>query len=59
MLADVLTKPLHGSLFKQPQAVLLGHAHISTLKESPSATFQEEYKCLYVGRKDFGQTING
>ena len=31
MLADFLTKPLQGNLFRKFRSVLLGHAHISTL----------------------------
>jgi len=32
MLADFFTKPLQGALFRKSKAVLLGHAHISTLQ---------------------------
>ena len=35
MLADFFTKPLNGALFKKFKAVIMGHAHISTLL-SPS-----------------------
>ena len=32
MLADFLTKPLQGSLFRKFRDVILGYVHISTLK---------------------------
>jgi len=54
MLADFFTKPLRGSLFRRLKAVLIGHAHISTLLETSSATVQER-----VGSEDFGQSIIG
>jgi len=41
MPADFFTKPLQGSLFRRLKAVLFGHAHISTLKQSPPVTGQE------------------
>ena len=34
MLADFLTKPLQGALFRKFRAVLLGHSHIRTLTSS-------------------------
>ena len=34
MLADFFTKPLNGALFKKFKAVIMGHAHISTLLPS-------------------------
>jgi len=33
MLADFFTKPTQGSLFKKFRDVVLGYAHINTLKE--------------------------
>jgi hypothetical protein len=42
MLADFLTKPLQGSLFRKFRAVLLGHAHVSTLHSPVPATPPEE-----------------
>ena len=41
MLADFLTKPLQGSLFRKFRAVLLGHAHINTLKHDTAAPTEE------------------
>jgi hypothetical protein len=41
MLADFFTKPLQGALFRKFKAVILGHAHISTLKKSPTAPPEE------------------
>ena len=52
MLADFFTKPIQGSLFRRLKAVLMGHAHMSTLMETSSVTVQER-----VEEKDFGQTI--
>ena len=54
MLADFFTKPLQGSLFRRLKAVLMGHAHISTLLNIPSASVQER-----VGSEDFGESLNG
>ena len=34
MLADFFTKPLNGALFQRFKAVIMGHAHISTLLSS-------------------------
>lgn len=42
MLADFLTKPLQGSLFRKFRAVLLGHAHIRTLSAQPRPDQHEE-----------------
>jgi len=36
MLADFLTKPLQGNLYRRFRDVLLGHAHVSTLATAPS-----------------------
>ena len=41
MLADFFTKPLQGALFKKFKAVLLGHAHISTLQREVLTPVQE------------------
>jgi hypothetical protein len=41
MLADFFMKPLQGSLFRKLKAVIMGHKHIDTLKEIPSAPLQE------------------
>jgi len=38
MLADFFTKPLQGSLFRKLRAVVMGHAHVDTLKESSEDT---------------------
>jgi len=54
MLADFFTKPLQGNLFRRLKAVLMGHAHISTLLNIPSASVQER-----VGSEDFGESLNG
>ena len=51
MLADFFTKPLQGSLLRKLRAVIMGHAHISTLSNTPSATVQER-----VGNDNLGQT---
>ena len=42
MLADFLTKPLQGSLFRKFRAVLLGHAPITSLVPPPSPVTSEE-----------------
>ncbi len=54
ILADFFTKPLQGYLTRRLKAVLIGHAHISTVLETPSATVQER-----VESEDFGETIIG
>jgi hypothetical protein len=41
MLADFFTKPLQGNLFRKLKAVVMGHKHVDTLKETPSTTPQE------------------
>ena len=41
MLADFFTKPLQGALFRKFRDVLLGHAHISTLRKEPPAPPEE------------------
>ena len=41
MLADFLTKPLQGNLFRKFRAVLLGHAHISSLVRYASPATEE------------------
>jgi len=52
MLADFFTKPLQGSLFKKFRAVVMGHAHISTLKGTPVAPSQERVGvCKRAGSK--------
>jgi hypothetical protein len=38
VLADFFTNPLQGYLTRRLKAVLIGHAHISTVLETPSAT---------------------
>ena len=42
MLADFLTKPLQGSLFRKFRAVLLGHAPIQSLVRAPTSLPTEE-----------------
>ena len=42
MLADFFTKPLQGALFKKFKRVLMGHAHIGTLKQNTSSTSDQE-----------------
>ena len=41
MLADFFTKPLQGNLFRKLKEVIMGHAHINSLKEIASAPSQE------------------
>ena len=41
MLADFFTKPLQGSQFQKFKAVLLGHAHVDSLTESPMVPIEE------------------
>jgi hypothetical protein len=41
MLADFFTKPLQGSLFKKLKAVIMGHAHIDSLKRDAPVASQE------------------
>ncbi len=41
MLADFFTKPLQGNLFRMFRAVIMGHKHISTLKEMMPSPSQE------------------
>ena len=42
MLTDFFTKPLQGSLFRKFRSVLLGHAHINTLRDHTSPETNEE-----------------
>jgi hypothetical protein len=43
MLADFFTKPLQGSLFRRFRSVLLGEAHIDTLRSPlPASSHTEE-----------------
>ena len=42
MLADFLTKPLQGNLFRRFRGVFLGHNHISSLARLPPSTGPEE-----------------
>ena len=42
MLADFFTKPLQGSLFRKFRSVLLGHAHVNTLRDHASLKANEE-----------------
>ena len=44
MLADFLTKPLQGALFKKFRAVILGTAHISTLGRVPHLAMERVEK---------------
>jgi hypothetical protein len=41
MLADFFTKPLQGHLFRKFRAVIMGHEHIDTLKETKPTPSQE------------------
>jgi hypothetical protein len=41
MLADFITKPLQGSLFRKLKAVIMGHKHVDSLTEIPVAPSQE------------------
>jgi hypothetical protein len=41
MLADFLTKPLQGNLFRKFRDVLLGYTHVDTLAASLMATVEE------------------
>ena len=56
MLADFLTKPLQGSLFRKFKAVLLGHEHINTLQLPPPVTGQERVGTNISVKTD---TVNG
>ena len=42
MLADFFTKPLQGQLFEKFKKVLMGHAHIDTLKQNTTTALVEE-----------------
>ena len=42
MLADFFTKPLQGSLFRKFRSVLLGHAHVNTLRAHDPQKANEE-----------------
>ena len=42
MLADFFTKPLRGSLFRKFRSVLLGHAHVNTLRDHATPQENEE-----------------
>ena len=42
MLADFFTKPLQGSLFRKFRSVLLGHAHVNTLRDHATPQENEE-----------------
>ena len=48
MLADFLSKPLQGNLFRKFRDVLLGHAHVSSLRV-PVALPREERVVEYDG----------
>jgi hypothetical protein len=52
MLADFFTKPLNGSLFQKFKAVLLGHAHISTLDPSNKERVENQAKLQFKGGKN-------
>ena len=41
MLADFLTKPLQGALFRKFRDVILGYAHVDTLAHTPDGVTQE------------------
>ncbi len=41
MLADFFTKPLQGSLFRKFRAVIMGHEHIDSLRETKPSPSQE------------------
>ncbi len=41
MLADFFTKPLKGNLFRRFKAVVLGHAHVDTLRETMAESPEE------------------
>jgi hypothetical protein len=41
MLADFITEPLQGSLFRKFRAVLLGYEHVDTLRETPPIPTEE------------------
>jgi len=41
MLADFFTKPLQGELFRRFKEVVMGHKHVSTLKDLIVPTAQE------------------
>jgi hypothetical protein len=42
MLADFFTKPLQGSLFSKLRDVIMGHAHVNTLKGEPALVASQE-----------------
>ena len=41
MLADFLTKPLQGNLFRHFRNILLGNSHINTLQRYPAVPIEE------------------
>ena len=55
MLADFLSKPLQGSLFRKFHDVLLGHAHLPSLHVAAVLPGEEHVD----GRSDVNGYING
>ena len=54
MLADFLTKPLQGSLFRKLRDVLLGYKHFNTLLEDLELSPSKEH----VGKRNIGANID-
>jgi hypothetical protein len=58
MLADFLTKPLQGYLFRKFKSMLLGHAHVNTLEEPPMVPSQEHVgNVRYDNHKDIATGV--
>ena len=55
MLADFLTKPLQGSLFRKLRDVILGYRHFDTLLEDLKSSPSKER----VGKGNLGADVNG
>ena len=54
MVADFFTKPLQGNLFRRLRDVILGHKHISTVKEYSSEMIPIQER---VGENDSYETV--
>jgi len=57
MLADFFTKPLQGSLFRKFRDVVMGYAHIDTLKTKAEARAEQERVRNGVSDKDLNSPI--
>ena len=52
MLADFFTKPLQGYLFRRFKAVVLGHQHVGTLRDTIAEPLEERVEDMRPGSSD-------